>query len=198
MKKNNFGEHAQGYSIPVFNEREVRAAAGILFLGAGISFAQAFLNQNFTYLKIFLVFFFIDFVIRLFINTRYSPTLVAGRMMVSNQKPEYTGAPQKKFAWYLGFGMSATMLVLVFLLGVSGPITLLFCVTCLSFFFFEVAFGICVGCKMYEWFTKEKPQLCPGAVCEIQIKEPIQEVSLLQKIILFVFIVLVVLVLCLF
>ena len=27
-----FGEDVQGYSIPVLNEREIRAAAGILFL----------------------------------------------------------------------------------------------------------------------------------------------------------------------
>lgn len=28
-----FGEDVEGYNIPVLNEREVRAAAGILFLG---------------------------------------------------------------------------------------------------------------------------------------------------------------------
>jgi hypothetical protein len=28
----SFGEKVHGYDIPVFNEREIRAAAGILFL----------------------------------------------------------------------------------------------------------------------------------------------------------------------
>ncbi len=27
----NFGENVEGYAIPVLNEREIRAAAGILF-----------------------------------------------------------------------------------------------------------------------------------------------------------------------
>jgi hypothetical protein len=32
MKKGNqFGETVEGYNIPVLNEREIRAAAGILF-----------------------------------------------------------------------------------------------------------------------------------------------------------------------
>jgi len=31
-----FGETVEGYSIPVLNEREIRAAAGILFLGVFI------------------------------------------------------------------------------------------------------------------------------------------------------------------
>ena len=33
-----FGEHVAGYSIPVLNEREIRASAGILFVFMLISF----------------------------------------------------------------------------------------------------------------------------------------------------------------
>ena len=36
-----FGENVEGYNIPVLNEREIRAAAGILFLFMFIS-AQVF------------------------------------------------------------------------------------------------------------------------------------------------------------
>ena len=32
-----FGENVEGYNIPVLNEREIRAAAGILFLATFIS-----------------------------------------------------------------------------------------------------------------------------------------------------------------
>jgi hypothetical protein len=39
----SFGEKVHGYDISVFNEREVRAAAGILFVGAMVSFMNAFL-----------------------------------------------------------------------------------------------------------------------------------------------------------
>jgi len=55
MKK--FGEIVEGYQIPVFNEREVRAAAGILFFFAVLSFYNAFLDQNFLFLRMFVVFF---------------------------------------------------------------------------------------------------------------------------------------------
>ena len=33
--------------------------------------------------------------------------------------------------------------------------------------FFEAAFGICIGCKAYNWFNKDKARLCPGGACEI-------------------------------
>ena len=36
-----FGENVEGYDIPVLNEREIRAAAGILFLFAFIAIASA-------------------------------------------------------------------------------------------------------------------------------------------------------------
>jgi hypothetical protein len=38
---------------------------------------------------------------------------------------------------------------------------------CLTLLFFETAFGICIGCKIYNMFNKEKAQLCPGGVCEM-------------------------------
>ena len=33
--------------------------------------------------------------------------------------------------------------------------------------FFESAFGICIGCKIYKVFNKQQAQLCPGGVCEV-------------------------------
>ena len=43
--------------------------------------------------------------------------------------------------------------------------------------FFETAFGICIGCKIYNLFNKEKAQLCPGNVCEMKDREAIQVVQ---------------------
>jgi hypothetical protein len=48
--------------------------------------------------------------------------------------------------------------------------------------FFESAFGICVGCKLYNLFNKEKAQLCPGNVCDIKDRTAIQKLSLSQAI----------------
>lgn len=183
MKK--FGEIVTGYKIPVFNEREVRAAAGILFFFATLSFYNAFLVQNFLFLKIFVVFFFVEFCIRLFINPKYAPMMILGRIIVQNQKPEYTGAPQKYFAWALGLGMATFMGILLFIFNVSGIVNFVVCSICLLLLFSETSFGICIGCKMYELITKKKPQLCPGSVCEVIFKEKIQEVNRIQIGILF-------------
>jgi hypothetical protein len=60
------------------------------------------------------------------------------------------------------------MLYLVVLNNVIGPINLIVCSLCLILLFFETAFGICIGCKVYNVFNKEKAQLCPGAVCEVE------------------------------
>ena len=100
-KENNFfqfGENVEGFDMKVLNEREVRASAGILFFFAMVSFMLALLNGNFYMTKIFVVVFLVDFSIRLFINPKYSPSLVLGRFFVKNQEPEYVGAVQKKFA----------------------------------------------------------------------------------------------------
>jgi hypothetical protein len=94
----SFGEKVEGFDVKVLNEREVRASAGILFFFAMISFMNALLLGNFYMTKIFVIIFMVDFFIRIFINPKFSPSLILGRFFVKNQKPEYVGAPQKKFA----------------------------------------------------------------------------------------------------
>jgi hypothetical protein len=51
-----FGETVEGYDVPVMNEREVRAAAGILLVFAMMTFANAWFMGNFRPTKIFGVF----------------------------------------------------------------------------------------------------------------------------------------------
>jgi len=41
------------------------------------------------------------------------------------------------------------------------------CTACLVLLFFEAAFGICIGCKVYNLFNREQAQLCPGGACEV-------------------------------
>lgn len=182
----NFGEHLPEYNIPVLNEREVRASAGILFTFALIAFMNAWLVGNFQPIQLFVTIFLVDFAIRLFINPKYAPTLILGRIMVRNQKVEYTGAPQKRFAWGIGFVLALIMFYLVVLNSVIGPINLLVCILCLTLLFFESAFGICIGCKVYNVFNKEKTELCPGGVCETRKTEAIQHVAIVHWIILLI------------
>ena len=93
-----FGEVVEGYDIPVLNEREIRAAAGLLFLMMFISVMNAALIANFVILKFAVIIFLTDIIIRVFISPRFAPTLIIGRLIVRNQNPEYVGAAQKKFA----------------------------------------------------------------------------------------------------
>src|SRR6187402_1756345 len=184
-----FGENVEGYNIPVLNEREIRAAAGILFLATFISLMFILFKNNFLPIKYVLIAFLIDFIIRVFINPKFSPTLIMGRLIVGNQTPEYVGAQQKKFAWIIGVILSATMFIFMVVINSYSPITGVICFVCLMFLFFESAFGICLGCKFYPLFFKEKSKLCAGEVCEVKSKKDIQKTSFIQLLIVFVFVV---------
>jgi len=183
-----FGEQKDGFPVRVLNERELRAGAGILFVFAMISLMNVILIGNFYVIKLFIIIFIIDFIVRIFINPKFAPSLIMGRMAVSGQRPEYVGAPQKRFAWILGLIM-ALFMFFVTVLG-TAPIVLscLVCFVCLVLLFFESAFGICVGCKIYNLFNKEKAQFCPGGVCEVFKKEEIQKISIVQVIITLIFV----------
>lgn len=175
-----FGETVEGYDVKVLNEREIRAAAGILFLFAFFAFMNVWLVGNYFYIKLFISGFLIDFTIRLLINPRYAPSLILGRLITRNQKPEYTGAPQKRFAWTIGLFISLYMSYTLVFANQATLVTCILCVVCLIFLFCETAFGICIGCLMYNLFHKEKAHFCPGGVCEVHEQEPIQKVTLVQ------------------
>ncbi|MEI6683494.1 MAG: DUF4395 domain-containing protein [Bacteroidota bacterium] len=183
-----FGEEVAGYDIPVLNEREIRAAAGILFLATFTSLMFILFKGNFIPIKYVITLFLTDFLVRVFINPKFSPTLILGRLIVRNQTPEYVGAAQKKFAWIIGVVLAATMFVFFIIVNAYGPVTGIICLVCLIFLFFESAFGICLGCKFYPLFFKDKVQYCPGEVCEVKDKQDIQKTSVSQFLVLAAFI----------
>ena len=180
-----FGESVEGYEIPVLNNREIRATAGIMFLLAFISLILILSNENFVPVKYVLSVFVVEFFIRLFINPKYAPLLIIGRIIVSNQNPEFVGAEQKKFAWFIGFTISVIMFFLLVIMNAFSPITGFACLICLILMFSESAFGICIGCKMYGFIKKDKAQYCPGEVCDIKQKYEIQKVSKKQRAVVF-------------
>ena len=188
-----FGEEVPGYSIPVLNEREIRASAGILFVFMFISLMLIIFKGNFVMIKYVIILFLIDMIIRVFISPKYSPTLIIGRLIVSRQNPEYVGAAQKKFAWMIGIALATMMFFLMVVLNSYSVITGLTCLICLIFLFFESAFGICLGCVAYKLFYKEKAQYCPGEICDVKAKQDIQKVSLTQVVIVLGFIAIIIL-----
>ena len=182
-----FGDQMPQYAVPVLNEREARAGAGILFLVAIVAFMNAWFFGDFAPIKLVVIGFFADFLIRVFVNPKYAPSLVLGRIAVRRQQPEYVGAPQKRFAWLIGFVLAACMMYLVVFHNVRGPVNLLICALCLVLLFFESAFGICIGCAIYNVFNKDKAQLCPGNVCAPEERSEMQLVGFAQVAVVTVF-----------
>ncbi|MFA5916360.1 MAG: DUF4395 domain-containing protein, partial [Burkholderiales bacterium] len=187
-----FGEKMDEYAVPVLNEREVRASAGILFFFAMIAFMNAWLTGNFQVTKVFVIAFLIDFTIRILINPKFAPSIILGRFAVRNQTPEYVGAPQKRFAWSIGLVLAIAMLYLVVINNLIGPINLIICSTCLILLFFESAFGICLACKIYNLVFREKAILCPGGICEVNDRKEIQKISFAQTSVVAAFLVVIV------
>jgi hypothetical protein len=182
------GVNVEGYSIPVLNEREIRAAAGILFLMMFIAILRVILLGDFLMLKYAVSIFAADIMIRVFVNPGFSPLLIVGRLMVRNQVPEYVAAKQKIFAWKIGLAMATIIFIHMVIINAYSPITGILCLVCLVFLFFETAFGICLGCKFYSIFYKQQVQYCPGEVCERNAKQDIQKTSAVQVLIVLIFI----------
>ena len=182
-----FGETVAGYDIPVMNEREIRGAAGILFLFLITSFWKIIFGGDFIMIKYFIPAFMSDMAIRIFINPKYSPSLIIARFFVRKQTPIYVGAAQKKFAWYIGFTLSAAMFIHIVLLNAYGPITGITCLICMIFMFSELAFNFCIGCKIYGLFNKGQVRYCPGEVCELKDRQEIQKTSSTQWMVVILF-----------
>ncbi len=178
-----YGEKVPGYDVRVLNEREARAAAAILFVGAFLGLVNGVMLGTAVFSKYFVTFFAIDFTLRV-IQPRYAPSLLLGRFFVSNQTPEYVGAEQKRFAWALGMIIAWPMFYYLVIDFQPNPLKVLVCLICMALLFFEAAFSICIGCKIFNLVKKEKATHCPGGVCEMKIKEPIQTFDPIQKSIL--------------
>lgn len=176
--KREFGEivpdlviDGQKITYPVLNERAVRAGAGIMFVIGIFAFATALFLREFLFLRIVVLLFLFEFSVRIFLNPKYAPISILGSFIVRKQRPDYSGAIQKQFAWWLGFLMAFSMTIIIFFFQIAGIVPLIFCIVCLLLLWFETSFGICIGCKLYGFFRKQgffadqtKP-VCPGGAC---------------------------------
>lgn len=161
------GRIIPGYQIPVINERAARAAAGILFLVGILAYSNALHTGDAAALKPFGMLFMFDMAVRLIAGDRWSPTMALGRLVVRGQQPEWVGAPQKEFAWWMGLLIAAISCVTMGFLSAPFWVTMAICGVCVTLLFLESAFGICVGCKLQTLFSKQEPMYCPGGTCEV-------------------------------
>ncbi len=175
-----FGKRISGLTVagrelqaPVFNENEVRAAAGLTLVLGAIAFSYAYFNQNYVPLQVTTAVFFVEFLIRVTIGIRYSPLGVVARLMTRGQPPEWVSAKPKRFAWTLGLAMSFAM-VLITNGGIRGLLPGTICAICMTLMWMEAALGVCLGCKIHAllvrrgWTIKDPEyEVCAHGACEL-------------------------------
>jgi len=173
----SFGKYIDGINYKVLNERQVRASSGIMFLIGLIASINGLILKNYSVIPYLSGFLLLSFSIAVFINPKYSPTMILGSIFVRKQTPLYIGAVQKKFAWSLGMALSGSIFIMsIYLLTNVSYFTPLcrLCILCLILLYLETAFGICIGCKLYFLSIKMKllkePAVrpnCMGDACEV-------------------------------
>ena len=177
MKIFSFGEYIDNSSFKVLDERVMKGSGALLFLIGIIAFINGFIVKNYIVLPYLSGFMVLNFAIGVFINPKFSPTIIVAKLLTRKQKPLWVGAVQKKFAWSLGLGLSSAIFILSLLLlnDVSYFETVCqLCILCLTLIFLEMGFGICIGCKMYFGAIRLKliprPKVnpnCSGDSCEV-------------------------------
>ena len=156
------------FDFNVINEREARASAGIMFLLGILSLFSVYIFRTILWAELFSITFILEFVIRVFINPKYAPYMILGSLFVSNQEAEWVEAKPKRFSWMIGFILGLIMSYYI-LFNLISVLRLAICVLCIGLLFIESAFGICLGCILYEKINV-KLRRCPGGTCEVKEK----------------------------
>lgn len=165
--------HGEPAPYPVVNEREIRAAAGIMFALGILALTLVLFGGERRGIFLVLPVFWVDFLLKV-IQPHYSIFGQIGGFLVRKQRPDYVGAIQKRFAWGMGLAMASTVGIFL-LVGVRGTLPQVLCGMCLLFMWMESALGICVGCKIYgllirhQWLREpEVRPACPGGACVLK------------------------------
>src|SRR5689334_3448200 len=96
----------------VFNENEVRAAAGLTMVAGAVAFSYAYFTKQYVPLQVVSSLFFVEFLVRVTLGLRSSPFGVIARAITLGRPPEWVSAKPKRFAWTLGLGMALAMTII--------------------------------------------------------------------------------------
>jgi Domain of unknown function (DUF4395) len=175
-----FGQRISGLAVDgrelraaVFNENEVRAAAGLtMVIGAG-AFSAAYFAGDYVPLQVASSLFFVEFLIRVTAGLRFSPMGVLAHAMTRRNPPDWVSAKPKRFAWTLGLALSFSMMIITNS-GIRGTLPRAICLVCLTLMWFEAVLGVCLGCKLHGllvrrgWTTKDPAfEVCAHGACEL-------------------------------
>lgn len=158
----------------VFNEHEVRAAAGLTMVIGAVGVVYAYFAQYYLPIRIISTFIFIDFLVRVFAGLHRSPTGTIGRWMTSRQTPQWVSARPKRFAWTLGLVMVTPMMIGLNT-GLRGALPLTVCMVCLMLMWMEAVLAICLGCELHRlmvrfgWAQADVDyEVCTHGACSIE------------------------------
>jgi hypothetical protein len=162
----------------VFNENEVRAAAGLTMVIGAVAFASAYFAEDYLLLQVASTLFFVEFLIRVTTGIRYSPMGLIARAMTRAQPPEWVSAKPKRFAWTLGLGLSFSMMIITNS-GIRGWLPRSICLVCLTLMWMESVLGVCLGCKLHavlvrRGVTAKDPafEVCAHGECALPARTP--------------------------
>ena len=175
-----FGQRVPGVVVDgrelraaVFDENQVRAAAGLTMVLGAVALSLAYFDQQYIPLQVVASFFFIEFAVRLTAGIRYSPVGVVAGLMTRRRAPDWVSAKPKRFAWMLGLGLAFSMTVITNS-GIRGWLPRSICLVCLTLMWMESVLGLCLGCKLHGllvrrgWATKDPEfELCADGSCEV-------------------------------
>jgi hypothetical protein len=175
----SFGQRISGLApdgsalqAPVFDENQVRAAAGLTLVIGAVAFSYAYFAQDYVPLQIVTVVFFSEFLARLTLGLRYSPIGLVAGVLTRSHPPDWVSAKPKRFAWTLGLGMSFAM-VLITNSGIRGTLPRTICLICLTLMWMESTLGVCLGCRIHAllvrhgWMSKDPAfEICAQGACK--------------------------------
>jgi len=170
-----YGQTPAGTALQagVFNEHEVRAAAGLTMALGTTAFVFAYFAKVYVPIQVVTTVFFIEFLVRVLFGFQYSPVRFAARWMTSRRAPEWASAKPKRFAWTMGLVLAFAMMVITNT-GIRGALPLTICLICIALMWMESVLGICVGCEIHGflvrrgWVQKDPAyEVCAHGACGI-------------------------------
>ena len=149
----SFAQRTSGMTAPVFNENQVRAAAGVTMVMGAVAFSLAYFNHQYMLLQVVSTLFFVEFLTRLTGGLRVSPIGIVARAMTLGRVPDWVSEKPKRFAWTLGLGMTFSMTIITNS-GIRGMLPRTICAICLTLMWMESVLGLCLGCKIHALLVR--------------------------------------------
>ncbi len=159
----------ESFSVAVVNDHAVRWAAQVLFVLGITGWATALLTGEFGFARLFAIVFLVEMGLRIGLGVRSAPLYTVGNYLTRGKKPIWVGAPQKAFAWGIGFIFSITACFAFGWLGLPA-LALSICGVCLTILGAEAFFGWCMGCAIHRRLWPDKTFHCADGSCEVHAR----------------------------